>query len=347
MTARSRLWLRATRAPGLLLGFAVALCVVAESTAFAEKFPSHPIRIIVPFEPGGSTDVIAHLIADRLATTLGQHLVVENHPGGDAGAVGLKVAADAAPDGYTLLFGSPSPLAIGPTIYPHADYDPAKRFAPVALIATSPQVLVVNPHVPAKSVHDFVAYAKANPGKIKFASPGFGTEPHLLGELLKATAGINIVHVPYKASTRAIADLAAGHVQMLFDGPAVIAPQIAAGRLRALAVASEARTPLIAEVPTMIESGFGRFIANYWAAVAAPSGTPDKIVGRLNAAINDALRTSDVQAALAKLGADAKIGSPQDAATFIAAESAKWAVVAKAAGVKAAGVTPTGLIADP
>ena len=155
------------------------------------------------------------------------------------------------------------------------------------------------------------------------------------------------MHVPYKASTRAIADLAAGHVQMLFDGPAVIAPQIAAGRLRALAVASEARTPLIAEVPTMIESGFGRFIANYWAAVAAPSGTPDKIVGRLNAAINDALRTSDVQAALAKLGADAKIGSPQDAATFIAAKSAKWAVVAKAAGVKAAGVTPTGLIADP
>jgi tripartite-type tricarboxylate transporter receptor subunit TctC len=260
-------------------------------------------------------------------------LIVDNQPDGPADTLALKLAAAAPPDGYTLLFGAPGQLAIGPAIYPNFAYEPARTFVPVAMIAISPQVLVVNPQVPAKSVHDLIAYAKANPGKISFASPGYGTEPHLLGELLKTTAGVDIVHVPYRGAAPAIADLIAGRVQMSFDGPAVVAPHIEDGRLRALAVASETRAHLLPDVPTMIESGFGRFIANYWIGAVAPIGTPAKIVARLNGAINDTLRSSDLQTSLAKLGAEPKIGTPQEAASFLAAEMAKWSVVAKAAGI--------------
>jgi tripartite-type tricarboxylate transporter receptor subunit TctC len=333
MTDRTN-WPRRRRKLARVLAIAIALFgLAAAAPARAEKYPSRSIRVIVPSSLGGPTDVMARLVCERLAMTLGQPLTIDNQPDG-AGSAGLKMAAAAAPDGYTLLFGSPGPLAIGPAIYSDFGYDLAKTFTAVAMIAISPQVLVVNPQVPTKSVHDLIAYAKANPGKLKYGSPGYATEPHLLGELLKTSAGIDIMHVRYKGATRAVADLVAGHVQMLFDGPAAIAPHIAAGQLRALAVASETRARLLPDVPTMIESGFGRFIASYWAGVVAPAGTPGKIVGRLNGAINDALRSSDLQAALAKLGEEPKIGSPQDAASFMAAEAVKWAVVAKAVGIK-------------
>jgi tripartite-type tricarboxylate transporter receptor subunit TctC len=339
MSDRICRWIEAgRRAAGALLLVAAMVGLAASlaaAPAAAEKYPRHPVRIIVPFPAGGPTDLIARLLAERLASALGQPFTVENHPGGASGTVAVKLAADAPPDGYTLFLGSPGPLAIGPAVYANFGYDPAKTFVPVAMLAISPQVLVVNPTLPARSVHDLIAYARANPGKISFASPGFGTEPHLLGELLKTTAGIAIVHVPYKGSAPAIQDLVAGHVQMSFDGPAVIAPYIAANRLHALAVASETRARLLPDVPTMIESGFGRFIANYWSAIVAPVGTPAKLVMRLNGAINDILRSSDMQAALAKLGAEPKVGTPQDAVAFMSAEAAKWAVIAKAAGIRA------------
>jgi tripartite-type tricarboxylate transporter receptor subunit TctC len=299
----------------------------------AEKQPARPVVMIVPFPAGGPTDMIARLLVDRLTSSLGQPVLVENHPGGSAGSEGVKAASAAAPDGQTLLFGSPGPLAIAPAVYPDSGTDPAKLFTPVAMVATSPHVLVVSPQIPARSVHDLIAYAKANPGRVKYASPGYGTQPHLLGELLNKTAALNLVHVPYEGSAPAIADLIAGRVQVFFSGPAAVAPYIADGRLHALAVASESRTRLLPNVPTMIESGLGRFIAYYWSGVVAPIGTPPQVVGRINGAINDALRDSEVQAGLNKLGAEPKIGTPQDAAAFIAAEAQKWAVVARAAGV--------------
>jgi tripartite-type tricarboxylate transporter receptor subunit TctC len=290
--------------------------------------------MIVPFPSGGPTDVIARLLGDRLTASLGQPVVIENRSGGHGGIEGAKAAAAAPPDGYTVLLGTPSPLVIAPAVHFGSAFDAAKAFAPASMVAISPQVLTVNPSVPAKSVHDFIVYAKSKPGKISYASPGYGTQPHLLGELLKTTAGINLVHVPYAGSAPALPDLLSGKVQMYFGGPGVIAPYIASGQLRALAVASESRSRMLPDVPTMIESGFGRFIANFWTVVVVPAGTPPQIVSRLNGAIGEAMRNPDVQASLSKIGVEPKAGSPQEAAAFMAAEAQKWSVVAKAAGVR-------------
>jgi tripartite-type tricarboxylate transporter receptor subunit TctC len=322
--------------------FGAALCWLAltglapalPAPALADKYPSRPITMIVPFPPGGPSDAIARLLADRLPASLGAPVIVENRTDGAGESGSLKAAAAAPEDGYTLLFGTPRPLAIAPAVHFNLGFDPLKAFAPVAMVATSPQVLTVTPSLPAKSVHDLVVFAKSKPGKVSYASPGYGTQPHLLGALLRSTAGIDLVHVPYRGSAPAIADLLAGRVQMYFGGPGVIAPHIASGALRALAVASESRSRILPDVPTMIESGFGRFIASYWTAVVAPAGTSPQIVDRLNGAINEVLRNAEVQAQLGKSGFEAKSGTPQDAATFIAAEAAKWAVIAKAAGVR-------------
>jgi tripartite-type tricarboxylate transporter receptor subunit TctC len=311
-------------------GLAVAaLALMLPAPAAADKYPSRPIRMIVPFPPGGPADLTARLLLERMAASLGQPVTIDNLAGAESEFDGVKIVAGAAPDGYTLLFGTPGPLAIAPAIFPNRGHDPAKAFAPVAMVAVSPQVLAVYPGIPAKSVHDLTVYAKANSGKLRYASPGYATQPHLLAELLKKTAAIKLKHVPYPGSAPAIADLLEGRVHMLFTGPAAIAPHIAAGRLRALAVASEGRTRLLPNVPTMIESGFGRFIGSYWTGVAAPIGTPPEVIARLNGAVNEALRASDVQASLNKLGAEPKIGTPQDAAAFMSAEAQKWAVVAK------------------
>jgi tripartite-type tricarboxylate transporter receptor subunit TctC len=309
------------------------LGLVLPVAAAAEKYPDRPITMIVPFPPGGSADVIARLLAEGLAASLAQPVLIANRPGGAGAIDGVKLAAAAAPDGYTLFFGTPGPLAIAPAIYPAIGYDPGKIFVPVAMVATSPQVLTVSPSVPARSVHDLIAYAKANPGRLSYASPGFGSQPHVLAELLQRTAGLSLKRVPYQGSAPAIADLIAGRVQVYFSGPAAIAPYIASDRLHALAVASETRAPMLPDVPTMIESGFGRFIAHYWTAVTAPAGTPPHIVSRLNAAINETLRTTAVQAGLSKLGAEPKPVTPQEAGAFMAAEAQKWAVLAKVAGM--------------
>jgi tripartite-type tricarboxylate transporter receptor subunit TctC len=311
------------------LVFAGLGLVLAEPVA-AGKYPSHPIKMIVPLPSGGTADAMARAIVPGLAASLGQPIVLETHSGD---ATGIKAAATARPDGYTLFFGTPGPLAIAPSLYPTLGYDPTKVFAPVAIVATSPQVLTVNADMPVKSVHDLTAYAKAQPGKIKYASLGYGTQSHLLSELLKTTASIDLVHVPYEGSAEVIPDLLTGRVQVYFTAPATIAPHIAGGRLHALAIASENRSRLLPDVPTMIESGFGRFIANYWSAIAVPSGTPEPIVKRLNTAVNETLRSGDVQKRLSKLGAEPKIGTPQEAAAFLAAEAQKWSVVAKAAGI--------------
>jgi tripartite-type tricarboxylate transporter receptor subunit TctC len=289
--------------------------------------------MIVAFPPGGPTDTVARITGERLTLSLGQPVIIDNRPGGAGGTTGVKAAATATPDGYTLLSATSS-VAISPALYKNVGYDPIRSFAPVATVASSSQIVVVNAAVPAKSVPEFVAYAKANPGKIHYGSPGYGTQPHLSGEFLKLRAGIDIVHVPYRGSAPAVNDLLAGQIQMMLDSGPTVLPLIEAGKLRALAVTGEGRNQNMPDVPTMIESGFPGFATRYWNGVVAPAGTPDVIVNKLNAAINEELKSPDIQASLAKIGLEPTAMSPQDFAALIAAETQKWAAVVKAAGIK-------------
>jgi tripartite-type tricarboxylate transporter receptor subunit TctC len=289
----------------------------------AELYPTRPIIIIVPFPPGGNSDIVVRSLADRLSVTFGKPVIVENRPGGAAGTVGAKAVANATPDGYTLLFTPAAPLVTAPIIYKNLGYDPFKSFAPIATIFSTPQMLVVSPALRVESMEQLTTYAQANPGKISFASPGFGTQPHLLGEMFKLITGANIVHVPYKGATPALTDLLAGQVQMYFDTVALFLPYIRAGKLKALAVADDLRSAELATVPTTIESGFPTLQATFWASIVAPIGTPAHIVDKLNASINEFLRSPEVEANLAKFNAKPKIGSPQDFAKFWRIETEK------------------------
>jgi len=312
---------------------AASLGVLAADGALAQSYPSRPIRMIVPFPPGGA-DVMARLIADHVSPALGQPVVVENRAGGGGGTVGSKIVAAADPDGYTLLFTSPGPLTSSAAVYKNLDYDPIKSFAPVAMIAVSPFVLVVHPVVPVRSMQEFVGYARANPGKLSYASVGYGTFPHLFYELLKQRTGVDLIHIPYRGSAPAITDLLAGQVQTYIDNIRNVGPFIAAGRLRALAVTSETRAAELPELPTMPESGYADFLATYWNGVLAPAGTPQAIVDRLNAVINASLDTPQMRASVAKLGMTPMTRSPQLFADRIAAEFGQWTAVAKAANIK-------------
>jgi tripartite-type tricarboxylate transporter receptor subunit TctC len=314
--------------------FALGLPVLATGPAVAQAYPSRPIKIIIPFAPGGPTEFILRLVADRLTAVLGQAVVIENRPGGAGGTVGAKSVAVAEPDGYTLLFSSPGPLVTAAAIYKNLDYDPIKSFAPIAMVIYAPQMLVVHPSVPANSLPDLVAYAKNNPGKITFGSSGYGTQPHMLGEMLKLMADIDIVHVPYRGAGQSVTDLLAGQVQMIFETTAILLPHVDGGRLHALAVATEARSPLLPGVPTTAESGYPKLLASFWSGLLAPAGTPPGIVEKLNVAVNQILKSKEAQAGLARLSAEAKIGSPQDFAAFIAVEAPRWASIANATGIK-------------
>jgi tripartite-type tricarboxylate transporter receptor subunit TctC len=298
----------------------------------AQPYPERLIKMIVPFPPGGA-DVMARLVADRLAAALGQGVIVENRAGGGGGTIGAKTVATAEPDGHTLLFTSPGPLTTSAPVYKNLGYDPLKSFAPVALIAESPFVLVVHPSVPARSVQELVAYAHANPGRISLASVGYGTFPHLFGEQLKQRTGMELIHVPYRGSAPAITDLLAGQVQLYIDNTRNITQHVQAQKLRALAVTSETRVAELPELPTMTESGYPDFLAAYWNGVLAPERTPRAIVEQLNAAINASLATEEMRAAVLKLGMTPIIASPQEFAARIARELAQWTAVAKAAHV--------------
>jgi tripartite-type tricarboxylate transporter receptor subunit TctC len=303
--------------------------------ASAQSYPNRLVKLILPFPVGGPTDGTARLIADRLSAALGQTVVIENRAGGAGGTVGAKFVATADPDGYTLLLTPPGPLVTAPLIFKNLGYDPAKDFAPVASIFASPQMLVVNQAVPARSLAELVAYAKANPGKLSYASPGFATQPHLFGELLRLQTGVDIVHVPFRGSAAALTDLLAGQVQMFFDSAAFLLPHVDTGKLRALAVADEARSPQMPGVPTTIESGFPRILGSYWTSIVAPAGTPPDVVAKLNTTVNTIMTSREVGETLAKLSAKAKAGTPADLAAFIASESKRWAEVITAANIKA------------
>jgi tripartite-type tricarboxylate transporter receptor subunit TctC len=322
---RSRLLLSA-------LFSAVLAAGVAAEPATAQTYPSKPVRILVGFAPGGPADVMARILAPRMSVALGQPVVVDNRPGA-GGTIAARAAAEADPDGYTLLLGNTSTLVISPLIYKNIGYDPRKAFAPVARIGTTSNLLVSNPAFSAKSVPELIAYAKANPGKLNYASAGIGTPPHLIGEMFKLRAGIDVVHVPYRGGGPSAQATIAGEVQFTFENPAVSIPHVQHGSVRGLAVTSEARHPQVPDLPTMIESGLPDFVSVSFTGVVAPAGTPAAIVTRLNAVINDTLKTPEVAALLTKLAVDAKPETAGEFTGFLLKELERLAPVVKAAGI--------------
>lgn len=302
------------------------------ATAAAQTYPDRLVRIIVPQGPGGPTDLLARVAAQRLQAAYHQSVIIENR-GGAGGVIAAKAAGSAEPDGYTLFMGNTSVLVLIPILSKTANYDPEKLFAPVARIAESYQVLVVHPSLPVKTVAELVAYAKANPNKLNYSSAGIGNTIHLAGELFNHLAGTRIVHVPYNSGAEATTAVLGGQVQMTFVNITGLPPLIADGKLRALAVTSPKRLSLLPDVPTMVESGFPDFVVRAFFGLAAPFGTPAAIVDKLNGTINAEMTSNEMQTTLKRLGAEAGSGTAAEFAAFIAQERRRWSAVAKAANI--------------
>ena len=314
----------------LLIAF---LAAVSGATAFAQSYPSKPIRVVVPATPGGAIDLAARTIGAKLTEAWGQPVVVENK-GGAAGIVGSDSVAKAAPDGHTLALVASS-HAINPSLYAKLPFDTVKDFAPVILTHVVPLVLVVNQALPAKSVNEFISYAKANPGKLSFASSGNGGAPHLSAELFKAMAGIDMLHVPYKGSTAAHPDLLSGQVPVMFDTVVAIAPHVKSGRVRALGVTTTRRSAVLPDVPPISQAGLPGYDTSTWGGVLAPGGTPMEIVAKVNAEIARILKMPDVRERMMNAGSEPGGGTPEQFKAFIDAEMIKWAKVVKDSGAKA------------
>ena len=306
---------------------------ILPADAIAQSYPSRPVRLVVPFPAGGTTDILARAMAEKLSGALGQQFVVDNRPGA-GGNIGSDIVAKSQPDGYTLLMGTVGTHAINPSLYPKMPYDHVKDFVPVVLVAGVPNVLVVNPTVPAKTVAELIALAKEKPGTINFASSGNGTSIHLSGELFKLLAGVQIAHVPYKGSAPALTDLIGGQVQIMFDNLPSALPHIKGGKLRALAVTSSKRAPALPDLPTIAESGVAGFEASSWFGILAPAATPRDIVQRINAEANKALHAPDMREKLLAQGAEAVGNSPEFFADYIRTETVKWAKVVKDSGAR-------------
>jgi tripartite-type tricarboxylate transporter receptor subunit TctC len=300
--------------------------------AHAQDYPSRPVRLVVPFGPGGPTDVAARLVSQIAQSELGATIVVENRPGA-GGATGSKSVANAEPDGYTLLVGTSATLAVVPALMKNPGYDPVKSFAAVAKVADSTTVMIVPANFPANSIKEFVAYAKANPGKLSYASAGVGNQTQLAAELLKARAGIEATHIPYKSGAEMVTAVLGEQVQFTFPDISILIPLIREHKVKALAVTSARRHPQLPDVPTLLESGIPDFAITFWSGVVAPAGTPAGIVAKLNAAMDKGLRSQEIQDKLAAIGAQTTPGSPQDFASFIASETVKWREIAKTANV--------------
>jgi len=311
---------------------AIALASLA-GMAQAQAWPSKPIKWVVPFAPGGTTDILARTVGEKLAVALGQPVIIENKPGA-GGGVGAEFTAKSAPDGYTIMGGTISTHAINASLYKSLPYDPVKDFVAITLIARVPNMLVINPSVPAKDVKELIALLKANPGKYSFASSGNGTSQHLSGELFKSMSGTDMQHIPYKGSPPALQDVVGGQVAMTFDNITTALPLAKAGKLRALAVTTAKRSSVAPDVPTLAESGLPGFEVGSWQGVFAPAGTPPEIVKRLNAEIVKALNMPDVREKLSGLGAEIVADSPEEFSALVKAEVAKWADVVKKSGAK-------------
>jgi tripartite-type tricarboxylate transporter receptor subunit TctC len=314
-----------------------AVALMNAGPGHAEDYPSRPIKVVVPFPAGGPTDGMARIISDRLGSVLGQSIVIENRGGGAGGSVGAKVVASADPDGYTILMTPGGSLTSGPAVHKNIGYDPVKVFTPIGLLIETPLVVAVHSDLPVKSMADIVAYAKANPGKISWGSQGFGVAPHLLLELFKLEAGVNIVHVPYRGTAPMLAAIVAGEIQAVADPMTTILPHIQSGKLRAIAIAGAERSPKLPDVPTTKEEGYPKLDAPFWLGVVAPAGTPPAIVGKLNAAFRETLASPETRARLATLGADIKTGTPAEFGRMLANELALWKGVVKDANIKVEG----------
>jgi len=313
---------------------ALVFAVLALAASACGAFPEKPVRFVIGFTPGGPSDILARAVGQKLAERWGQQVVIENRPGA-GGNLAAEAVAKSAADGYTWLLGNNSILATNQSLYKKLPYDPVKDFAPVALVAVQPNILVVHPEVKANSVMELVALAKQSPGKLNYASSGAGAAAHLAGELFKTMAGVDIVHVPYKGAQPALTDLIAGQVQLMFATSASVIPYMKAGRLRALAVTTAQRSPSVPELPTVSESGLGGFEATTWHGVVVPSATPRALIERINQETNTVLKEKDLSERLAGLGAEVITGTPRDFADYIAREIPKWTKVVKDSGARA------------
>jgi len=310
------------------------LCMLATPLALAQSWPAKPIRLMVPFPPGGSTDIVARIVAQKLSEKLGQSIVVENR-GGAGGTLGTATVARAAPDGYTLGVASTSTHVVAPGVYAKLDYDPVKDFAPVGLMAVSPYLLVVTPSLPAKTLQELVALAKKQPGRLNYASAGIGSTTHLAMEMLKYASATYMLHIPYNGNGPAGTAVIGGQVEVLFGSLPALLPHAKSGRARALAVGTPKRSPSLPEVPTVAESGYPGFDASLWLAIMAPAGTPQPIIERLNKELVAIVTAADTREAFDKAGAEPLTGTPADLAAMIRDGVPKYAQIIRTAGVKA------------
>jgi tripartite-type tricarboxylate transporter receptor subunit TctC len=316
---------------------AAALCgwmLHGPTPANAQTYPSRPIKVVVPFPPGGPTDGMARIISERLGAVLGQPIVIENR-GGAGGGIGGKFVAGSDPDGYTVLMTPGGALTTGPAVNPNIGYDPVKAFTSIAQLIETPTIFSVDPNLPVTQMAEVVSYAKANPGKLKWGSQGFGTAPHLLAEMFKLETGVNIIHVPYRGTGPLLNAILAGEVQIIADPSTTSLPYIQAGKLRPIAIASNVRDPKLPNVPTVVEAGFPKLQSPFWLAVVAPARTPHDIIIKLNGAFRDALAAPQTRARLDTLGAEVKIGTPEDLDKMLTTERAQWTALVKAANIQA------------
>ena len=309
------------------------LALMFASTALAQSYPARPVRLLVPFPPGGNTDIVGRLIAQKLTDSLGQQMYVENR-GGAGGTIGAEAAAKAPADGYTLFFSTTGTLASAPALQSALRYDPVKDFAPISTLANAPVVVIVAASLPAKTLAELIALAKSQPGALKFGSAGTGHFVHIAGEMFKAAAGVDLLHVPYKGVAPALVDLLGGRIDVMFDAFAQYEPHLQSAKLRALAVASPKRLVRLAAVPTSAEAGLPGYLVASWFGLAAPAGTPREIVERINGEVRKALAQPDVLETLAKLGLEPGGSTSSEYATMIAGELATWRQIVKVAAIK-------------
>jgi tripartite-type tricarboxylate transporter receptor subunit TctC len=312
----------------------VAAIAAFAGAAGAQTYPNKPIRIIVPFTAGGTSDILARALGPHISAAWGQPVIVENRTGAN-GNVGADFVAKSAPDGYTMLLSDVGALAINPSVYASMPFDPVKDFSPIVMVSYSPHVLAVHPSVPVSSVQELIAYAKANPGKMNFANSGTGGAPHLAGVEFAARTGVQWTYIPYKGGSAAVIDVIAGNANVLFNGMLATYPSVKGGRLKGLAVSSAQRVPSAPELPTVAESGLPGFVTGSYQGLLAAAGTPRDIVAKLNAEFTRILNTAEMKEMLAKQGTEVRAGTPEALGTFIAEEKTRWAKVVREAGIKA------------
>ena len=317
----------------LRVGLALIATLISFGAPAQAPYPNQPVRMIVPFAPGGASDFVARVMQHKFGEILGQQIVIENK-GGAAGNIGMDAAARANPDGYTLFLGNIGTVELNPYVFKDLKLKPLQDLIAISQLADMPSLLIVNKDFPPNTVQELIDYVKTRPGKINFASPGYGTPPHMIGEMFKQRASVDIVHVPYKGTAAALTDIMAGQVQLTFENPSVLVQLIRDGKLKGLATTGEVRNPQAPELPTMIESGLADFVSTSFTALAAPAGTPPEIVRRLNAELNAGLNSTELGSTFAKLGVGSRPLSPEEFGAFLVHENQKWSAVARTANIR-------------